>query len=167
MARLLLNHDVDPNIQRDDLWSSLHLASANGHFKIAGRLVQRGARVDVFNGKQKLLFIKKTVTREKLRSPVILMNLDESANCGQQRLDPIARRVATWAPRIVSHCFGEMRVEVLDKGRVPAKLNWRQNGQADVAKLIAGNYKADANIRNKIRSTTDGVAQYEAGEDGR
>jgi ankyrin repeat protein len=31
------------NIQRNDLWSPLHLASANGHLKIAELLVQRGA----------------------------------------------------------------------------------------------------------------------------
>ena len=40
-----------PNIQRDELWSPLHLASANGHLKIAKLLVQRGASVDV-NDKQ-------------------------------------------------------------------------------------------------------------------
>ena len=52
MTRLLLDHSVDANIQRDDLQSPLHLASANGHLKIVELLVQRGASVDLFNKKQ-------------------------------------------------------------------------------------------------------------------
>ena len=39
----LLDHGVDPNINRNDLWTPLHLASANGHLKIAEFLVQRDA----------------------------------------------------------------------------------------------------------------------------
>jgi hypothetical protein len=39
-----------------------------------------------------------------------------------------------------------------------------ENGQAEVASFIA-EYKADANIRNKIRSTTMETAEY--GVDGR
>ena len=45
MAQLLLDHGVDPNIQCDDFCDPLHLASADGHLKIAEFLVQRGASV--------------------------------------------------------------------------------------------------------------------------
>jgi hypothetical protein len=41
-----------------------------------------------------------------------------------------------------------------------------ENGKAEVAKFIA-EYKADANIRNKIRSSTLDTAQYGADEDGK
>ena len=52
MTQLLLDHSADANIQRDDLQSPLHLASANGHLKIVELLVQRGASVDLFDEKQ-------------------------------------------------------------------------------------------------------------------
>jgi ankyrin repeat protein len=52
MARLFLDHGVDPNVKRNDLSSPLHLASANAHLKVAKLLVQRGASVDVSNDKQ-------------------------------------------------------------------------------------------------------------------
>jgi ankyrin repeat protein len=52
MAQLLLDHGVNPNIQFNDLWSPLHLATANGHLKVVEFLIQRGASIDVFNDKQ-------------------------------------------------------------------------------------------------------------------
>ena len=52
MARLLLDHGVDANIQCDDLWSPLHLASPNNHPKIVELLIKCGATVDDFNDKQ-------------------------------------------------------------------------------------------------------------------
>ena len=39
IAQLLLGHGVDPNIQRNDLWSSLHLSLANGHLMVTELLV--------------------------------------------------------------------------------------------------------------------------------
>ena len=55
-------------------------------------------------------------------------------------------------------------VDVLDKANRTAAELASENGQADIAKLIA-EYRADANIRNKIRSATIDAAQYDAGED--
>ena len=40
-----------------------------------------------------------------------------------------------------------------------------KSGEAEVARLMVG-YKADANIRNNIPSTTLEVAEYAADEDG-
>jgi ankyrin repeat protein len=49
---LLIDHRVDPNGKLNDLLSPLHLASANGHLKVAELLVQRSAGVDVSNDNQ-------------------------------------------------------------------------------------------------------------------
>ena len=57
-------------------------------------------------------------------------------------------------------------VDVLNKANKTATELASENCQAEVAKLIA-EYKADGNIRNKIRSTTLDTAQYAADEDGK
>ena len=57
-------------------------------------------------------------------------------------------------------------VDVLNKANKTATELASENGEAEVAKLIA-EYKADGNIRNKIRSTTLDTAQYAADEDGK
>jgi ankyrin repeat protein len=49
MALLLLVCGVDANLQKDNLWTPLHLASAHGHFKVSELLVKWGARIDVVN----------------------------------------------------------------------------------------------------------------------
>jgi ankyrin repeat protein len=96
MARLLLDHGVDPNIKRNDLWSSLHLASANGQLKVAGLLVQRGASVDVSNDKQETPLYRAVMNRNTVIDR-LLIDHGATALCGQQWLDYIACRVATWA----------------------------------------------------------------------
>ena len=55
---------------------------------------------------------------------------------------------------------------MLNKANKTAAELASENGKAEVAKFIA-EYKADANIRNKIRSTTLDTAQYGADEDGK
>jgi ankyrin repeat protein len=52
MTWLLLDQGIDANVQKCNFWSPLHLASTQGHFKVAELLVHRGARVDVFTGMQ-------------------------------------------------------------------------------------------------------------------
>ena len=69
MARLLLDHGVDANIQCDDLWSPLHLASANNHPKIVESLIKCGATVYVFNDKQETPLYQ-AVSNGKLQLPV-------------------------------------------------------------------------------------------------
>jgi ankyrin repeat protein len=57
-------------------------------------------------------------------------------------------------------------VDVLNKANKTAAELASENGEAEVAKFIA-EYKADANIRNKIRSSTLDIAQFGADEDGK
>ena len=57
-------------------------------------------------------------------------------------------------------------VNVLNKANETADKLASENGQAKVARLIA-EYKADADIRNKICSATLDTAQYGADEDRR
>jgi ankyrin repeat protein len=42
---LLLNHGADVNVQQQDLWAPLHLASWNGHRSTVRLLLERGADI--------------------------------------------------------------------------------------------------------------------------
>ena len=170
MTRLLLDHHgADVNIQRDDLQSPLHLASANGHLKIVELLVQRGESVDLFNKKQK------TPLYQVGRVTIVRVLIDHGANL--HSIDSNG-----WTPlRVASHNghLGVVKpllkkpllkwgadVNVLNKANETADKLASENGQAEVARLVA-EYKADADIRNKIRSATLDTAQYGADEDRR
>jgi ankyrin repeat protein len=56
-------------------------------------------------------------------------------------------------------------VDALNEVNKTAAEMGSENGKVEVAKLIT-EYKSDANIRNKVRSTTLDTAQYGADEDG-
>jgi hypothetical protein len=74
-VQLLLDHGADVNVQKADLWAPLHLASANGHLKVAELLIDRGAEVDVRNEDQKTpLHLASEMGNSRLRA------------CGQVRL---------------------------------------------------------------------------------
>jgi ankyrin repeat protein len=167
MARLLLDHGVDANIQRDDLWSPLHLVSANGHLKIAELLVQRGASVDVFNEKQETPLYQ-AVRNGKVAIARLLIdhgaNLHSADSNGWTLLHAASQGGHLGVVKLLLRRGAD--VDVLNKANKTAAELASENGKAEVAKFIA-EYKADANIRNKIRSTTLDTAEYGADEDGK
>ena len=141
MARSFLDHSADANIQRNDLWSSLHLASANGHLKIAELLVQRGASVDIFNDKQETPLCQ-AVTNGQVEIARILID------------------------HVVKLLLGRgSDADVLNNADKNAAELATEAGQARIAKFIS-EYKTDANIRNKLRSTTFDTTQYGVDDDG-
>jgi ankyrin repeat protein len=152
MARLLLDRGVDANIRRDDLWSPLHLVSANGHlhWQVAELLVQCGASVGIFNGKQETplyqavktgeVAIVRLLTNHSLVHRVSVHSADsngwsplDSASQGGH-LDVVKRLLRRSAD-----------VDALNKADKTAAEFALENGHAEVAKFIAM-YKADANI---------------------
>jgi ankyrin repeat protein len=42
VVQLLLDNGADVNVQKVDLWTPLHLASANGYLKVAELLIEAG-----------------------------------------------------------------------------------------------------------------------------
>ncbi|KAH9959276.1 hypothetical protein BC827DRAFT_524348 [Russula dissimulans] len=54
MTQLLLNRGVSASVQKDDLWSPLHLASASSHQKVVKLLGRHGASVDILNDSQEM-----------------------------------------------------------------------------------------------------------------
>ena len=151
----------------DDLWSPLHLASANGHLKIAELLVQRGASVDIFNEKQETPLYQAARNGKVAIARLLIdhgANLHSADSNGWTPLHAASQRGHLGVVKLLLRRGAD--VDVLNKANKTAAELALENGKAEVAKFIA-EYKADANIRNKIRSTTLDTAQYGADEDGK
>jgi ankyrin repeat protein len=167
MARLLLDHGVDPNVQCSDLSSALHLASANNHLDIAELLLKRGASVDALNEKQETPLYQ---AAKDGQVAIVRLLIDQGANVHDADQNGwTALHAASHSGRLEVVKLLLRRganVDILTKANKTAAELASENGQAEVARFIA-EYKADANIRNKIRSTTMDTGRYGVDGDGK
>jgi ankyrin repeat protein len=166
MARLLLDHGVDANVQKDNLWTSLHVAWAHDHLKVAQMLVQSGARLDMLNGMQETPL---HLAAGNGRVEISCLLIDCGANlCTINKNGWTALHTALRQRRELKVVnlllLRDADADALNKlNKTPAALA-SENDEAEVTRFIA-EYNADPNIRNKIRSTTLDTDLYANDED--
>jgi ankyrin repeat protein len=168
MTRLLLDRGVDPNIPKVDLWHALHLASANGHLQVAQMLILYGARVDVSNDEGETPFDRAAGNGDIEILCLLIENgasLHTTDNYGCTPLHSASRSGHLEVVKLLLGWGADVDVDVLNKANKTAGEMASENGKIDVSSFLA-EYKADANVRNKIRSATLDLAQHDSHEDG-
>ncbi|KAH9969221.1 ankyrin repeat-containing domain protein [Lactifluus volemus] len=153
-ALFLLDCGADVDVQRDDLWTPLHLASSIGDNHVAELLVERGALVDSCNDQQKT-----PLDRPAGNGQVKVVHFLLESRANVHAVDK-----AGWTPLHTASRRGHLTVIKLLLSRV-ADIDSRTRANETAADLASEHkkiraasflveYKGNENVRNRISSAT-------------